>query len=362
MGKGLKVEVEWNNNSANDSKVTYVSSDETNNISQKNLSLVNNSKNPFLIGTSKFSDNCYFMNSFVGLISKKSSDSNLDINFNLSLKCEKVLSLLFKFDDILNIYPTQIKVDNKTYENNSNTFLLTFNSEVTKTIKIVFQKMNVANRPLTIKFVTPSLTRTYDTTQISNLKIGSSISSETGLSYGVVGKYGSFTITDKNHEIYSILKVSRFFNYQTKVYYDDKIIGTFKISDISASEVDYSYNVTLRDLTDEFDNYYVYPFFDYVKDNQSKFTAIDLMNKIKENSNSDFLKNCNVVYTSIEDYELPNSSVNNLKKKVSMIKTDVLYSTSKKSVKQILNEYCEFIQGNIIVSENGEDLEVVGFG
>lgn len=356
MAKGLQVEIEWNNNTSQDSKITYVSSDETNNISQKNIALVNESKNPFLIGTSKFSDNCYFMNNFVGLISRKSSDSNLDINFKLSLKCENVLSLIFKFDDTLNIYPTQIVVNNTTYQNSSSTFLLMFNSPVTKTIDIVFQKMNVANRPLTIKFVTPSLTRTYDTTQISNLKIGSSISSETELSYGVVGRYGSFTISDKNHEIYSILKNSRFFNYQTKVYYNDKIIAALKISDITASETNYNYNVTLRDFTDEFDNYYVYPFF-HDEDN-AKFNAYELLDKIRENSDSTFLQKCNVVYTDV-DY-IFNEVL--FTQKLQGFRYDFLYNNEKKSVKQILNEYCELVQGNIIVSANGEELEVIGFG
>ena len=351
MGKGLQVEVEWGNDEEKKGQIYYSESSEVNNISQKNLNYVSEPKRPFLIGTSKFSDNCYFMNSYTGMISKQSSNENGEIDFYVKIRCVNVLGLIMKFDD--EVCPTKILVDDKEYANDTSLFFVSFDTIVNNYVTIRFTKLNRANKPLTIKFITPSLTRRYDSGQISNLTIGSTISSENGLSYGVVGKYGSFTLHDKRHEIYSILKNIDFCNFNTRVYYNEKIIGTFKVQEITSSETDYNYTVTLKDLTDELENSVVYPFF-----YSEVYTISGFLTKIKENTNSDFLKNCKVNLTNVKDYR--GNSLEALFNTNS--KMDILFNTEKKSVMSMLNEFCETFQVNMLISDDGKDLEVVNFG
>lgn len=351
MGRGLQIEVEWGNDDEKKGEISLVSSSETNNISQKNVGVVGEPKRPFLIGTSKFSDNCYFMNSYIGFISRASSDENGIIDFSMTIKCTNVLSLIMKFDD--DVFPTSIEVGNDTYTNDSNVFFAAFGSVKNGNVSIRFTKMNVANKPLIMKFITPSLTRKYDSGQISNLTIGNSISSENGLSYGITGKYGSLTLHDKKHEIHSILKNTDFYNFKTRVYFDDKILGTFKVQEITSSESDYNYIITLKDLTDDLENNVVYPFF-----YSGVYSISDFFDKIKENTDSAFLKKCKVKLTNVKDYR--GNSLETLFNTNSKI--GLLTNEDKKSVKSMLNEFCETFQVNMLISENGEDLEVVNFG
>nr|DAR54939.1 MAG TPA: hypothetical protein [Caudoviricetes sp.] len=348
----LQVEINWGDSANTETNsIEYVSSDEVNSISNKKIGVLNEYKNSFLIGTSKFSEDCVYNDYFGGLISKTSSDENGNIDFTLTLNCVNVSSLTFKFDEKLGIYPTRMLINNVEYQNSNAVFTAVFTKKITGNVVINFTKLSVSNKPLIITFITSTLTRRYDYSAIKNLTLGSNISNENSISFGVTGKYGSFILKDKNHEINAILKNTKKYNFECRVYYNDDLLGTFKITNVESSESKYEYNITLSDFTDDFNNSYVNAFFMEEENSNVLFTPIVFLNTICENSTSTILKAKNINYQTYD-----------LRERLTNTRMPLMFNNEKKSVMSVLNSWCEMTQTNIVINAEGSGLEVIDFG
>lgn len=355
MNSNIEIEIKWTDNSDNDSAISYYSSDEVNNISKKQIQQINTDGKPFLLGTSKFNDNCVFLNNYTGFISRVSSDENCNIDFTLIIECVNISNLFFLFDNDLEIYPTKMTINNKTYTIESSSYLLQFDNPITDKLTINFTKMNVANQPLKIKYISNAV-RKYDSSQISNLVVGSEISSENSVYFGVIGKYGSFNLKDKNHEISAILKNIEYSRCQVKIYCNEIIIGTFKISDIQQTEGQFEYKISISDYTDDFDNTYVERFV-IEPTGTTILTAYDLFLNICSHCNNEIVKNGTHNFIGYSD-----RIFTSLIKKLKAIRMPILFNINKKSVKEVLNDFCNYAQVNIVINNEGNGLEMIDFG
>lgn len=354
----LKVEIDY----APNSELSYIDYEKLefnslNNVSNiNNLSTSSNGTNAFVLGARRFTDNCVMINEYNGVVINSIKETTDKYSFVVN--GYNITTLSIQFDKEIKWYASRIILEMLDENNNvleeipyynfGLLFLAIWEKGYNK-IRVSFEEYGVTSSyagkiVVAISEIKSTINKTYTKKQISNFNLGTELSSNTSsVSFGVVGKYGSFSILNIDDELDYYIK-QKLLNRGTKItiYFNDELLGSFTSKTWSLGDKNKSYKVELNDYTYFFDETYL-PRRRYAEDkNKNAYGFLETL--IYENTPFKTIK--------IAD---------KLKDKLLSITNDWAFRIDNEtSLKSILNSWCEMTLTNIVINNNNE-LEVIEY-
>ena len=311
----------------------------TNNISNVNLLKTKfDGARPFILGKSKFNDECIYLEEYDGIIVYNNNE-DYTIDYTMIIKGQNMGMISIQFDKLLNEYATELYINDVKYENNNILFNVPLDNNY-DTLTIRLTKWSKPKRAIVIDGIYLSNIITYGNKNISNLKIGSEISSNNKKpSFSCNGRYGNFDILNINNQIIKYINNGNL-NDKTKVdiLLNGSSLGTFYSKKWSFNESTKKINVELNDYISNFENIIVpvieTPFYE---------TAFSLFKYLFK-------------FTGIDSYRM----TSDMKDKLLNIKLYGIWYPQSKSLLEQFNDFCELTLSNVFIN-NDDELEVIDY-
>ena len=293
---------------------------------------------PFILGQSTLNEGCQLLEKYDGIISYSNNDDNT-IDYTMVIRGKNMNMIAIQFDKLLNEYATELYINDVKYENNNSLFITPLdNNYDTLTIKLT--KWSKPKRSIVIDRIYLTNKKTYGNKQISNLKIGSEISSNGKKpSFSCNGRYGSFDILNVDNEIIQHIN-NGILNDKTKIdiLLNNISLGTFYSKKWSFNESTKKVNVELNDYINNFQNIILSPIETVFY--ESGFSLFEYLFK----------------FTGLKNYRM----ADDMKDKLSNIKLYGIWYPQSKSLLEQFNDFCELTLSNIFINSNDE-LEVIDY-
>lgn len=266
MKNNIKVKIEFLSNES-DEIIDYNSFNSTrqlNNISNvEKLNTKVNNQNPFLLGISKLDGFSNICSQYEGAIIKLQSYSDsVVISFNVE-NLDGIFILFDKHHAFPKIIRMSYSTENKNvyigaFTNDNDIFSVRFDEKITGNLKITINGSNLSynEKVLVINAIYTEIIEEFTNKNISNLILGRQISSDIEYpEFCFIGNYGSFDIIDNDGKIEKYNKENMLNeNNLATIYFNDNIIGKFKIQQWWKNEKDKKYNVELQNGSNDIKN------------------------------------------------------------------------------------------------------------